>query len=64
MARIEVDSRSCIGAGQCVVSAPQVFDQDDLGIVTVLVAEPAESMMDTVREAALICPSQSISVRD
>ena len=27
--RVIVDKELCIGAGQCVVTAPDVFDQDD-----------------------------------
>ncbi len=46
--RISVDTDRCVGAGQCVLSAPDVFDQDDMGIVLVL-AEPAD---EPAREAA------------
>ncbi|MFI5758996.1 ferredoxin [Streptomyces sp. NPDC051569] len=61
---ISVDTERCVGAGQCVLSAPDVFDQDDDGIVTVL-GEPAdESARDAARQAGLICPSQAISVTE
>ncbi|GAA3031403.1 ferredoxin [Streptomyces olivoverticillatus] len=62
--RIGADTDICIGAGQCVLSAPDVFDQDDDGIVTVM-AEPAdEEAREAVRQAALICPSQAITVQE
>ena len=42
-ADVEVDRDVCIGAGMCVMNAPEVFDQDDEGIVVVLEPEvPAE----------------------
>jgi ferredoxin len=60
--RISVDTDRCVGAGQCVLSAPDVFDQDDLGIVMVL-AEPAdEPAREAARQAGVICPSQAITV--
>ncbi|MGW5121613.1 ferredoxin, partial [Streptomyces noursei] len=34
--RITVDTGRCVGAGQCVLTAPDLFDQDDDGLVTVL----------------------------
>ncbi|WP_345556986.1 ferredoxin [Streptomonospora halophila] len=36
------DRRVCVGAGQCVLAAPDVFGQDeDHGLVLVLQGEPA-----------------------
>ena len=41
--KIEADRDVCIGAGMCVMTAEEVFDQDDDGIVVVLEVEvPAE----------------------
>ncbi len=31
--RVTVDRDRCIGAGQCVLSAQEVFDQDETGVV-------------------------------
>lgn len=62
--RISVDTDRCVGAGQCVLSAPDVFDQDDMGIVLVL-AEPAdEPAWEAARQAGVICPSQAITVSE
>lgn len=60
--RIHVDADTCVGAGQCVLSAPDVFDQDDDGIVRVLQDEPAADAEDDVRLAGRTCPSQSIRI--
>jgi ferredoxin len=61
---IEVDQDRCIGAGQCVMTAPEVFDQDDDGIVALLDASPPEPQLRLSREAATLCPAAAIAVRD
>ncbi len=39
--RVQVDREVCNGAGNCVLTVPEVFDQDDDdGLVTLLPAEP------------------------
>ncbi|OLL75897.1 Ferredoxin [Pseudonocardia sp. Ae168_Ps1] len=59
-----VDKELCIGAGQCVVTAPDVFDQDDDGIVELLTDDPGESARDAVKEAEHVCPARVIAVED
>ncbi|BBG00050.1 MULTISPECIES: ferredoxin [Pseudonocardia] len=59
---VSVDKDLCIGAGQCVVTAPDVFDQDDDGIVELLTDHPAETDHDAVREAEHVCPARVIAV--
>ncbi|MFE7566934.1 ferredoxin [Streptomyces sp. NPDC057539] len=61
--KITVDEASCCGAGQCVLLAPEVFDQrDDDGIVVLLDAEPAADQHAAVREAAAVCPVAAIQL--
>ncbi|HEV7979083.1 ferredoxin [Amycolatopsis sp.] len=60
--RISIDTDRCVGAGQCVLSAPDVFDQNDDGLVIVLATEPADSDGKAVRQAQEICPSQAITL--
>lgn len=63
--RITVDEDKCCGAGQCVLLAPEVFDQrDDDGIVVLLDAEPPEALHAVSREAASVCPAAAIDVSD
>lgn len=62
--RVIVDKELCIGAGQCVVTAPDVFDQDDDGIVDLLTDSPTEGDRDAVKEAEHVCPARVISVED
>jgi ferredoxin len=59
--RVHLDEPKCVAAGQCVMAAPEVFDQrDDDGVAVVLDAEPAEELHDSVREAAAVCPAAAI----
>ncbi|MET1074486.1 MAG: ferredoxin [Umezawaea sp.] len=61
--KIIADVGRCVGAGQCVLTEPAVFDQsEDDGTVLVLVDEPEGAQLDHVREAVRICPSQAISL--
>lgn len=63
--RIHADQEKCCGAGSCVLSAPDVFDQrDEDGIVVLLNAEPPAELHEAVREAAAICPAAAISLTD
>ena len=61
--KIAVDTEKCCGAGQCVLVAPEVFDQrDDDGIVQLLQSEPAAELHATVEEAAQVCPAAAITL--
>lgn len=62
--RVTVDKDLCIGAGQCVVTAPDVFDQDDDGIVELLTDVPGDGDAEAVRDAAHVCPARVISVEE
>jgi ferredoxin len=58
--KITADRDVCIGAGMCVMSAPEVFDQDDDGVVVVLEADvPAEHAAAAARAVAS-CPSGAL----
>ncbi|MFG2224782.1 ferredoxin [Streptomyces sp. NPDC048644] len=61
--QITVDEDKCCGAGQCVLLAPEVFDQrEEDGIVVLLDSEPPAGEHDAVREAAAVCPAAVIRV--
>ncbi|MCF6469662.1 ferredoxin [Nonomuraea sp. MG754425] len=61
--KVTVDEDKCCGAGQCVLLAPEVFDQrEEDGIVLLLEAEPGEGQHALVREAAAVCPAGAIEV--
>ncbi|MFD7224519.1 ferredoxin [Streptomyces sp. NPDC059892] len=59
--RVELDEPKCVAAGQCVVVAPEVFDQrDEDGVAVVLEEHPAAEFLDGVREAVAVCPAAAI----
>ncbi|MDQ0377386.1 ferredoxin [Amycolatopsis thermophila] len=60
--RIVADTDVCIGAGQCVLTDPDLFDQDDDGTVVVLAGSPEGEKVDSAREAVKLCPSQALSL--
>ena len=62
--KVKVVERKCIGAGQCVLAAPAVFDQDEDGIVVLKDATPPADQHEAVRKAARLCPAVAIFVDD
>jgi ferredoxin len=61
--RLRVDGDRCIGAGQCVRLAPDVFDQDEDDGTVVLLRESVPADREAVaREAVNACPAQAIAV--
>ncbi|GAA4954505.1 ferredoxin [Actinoplanes utahensis] len=61
--KVSVDQEMCIGAGQCVMTAPRVFDQrDDDGVVILLEETPGDEDQEAVRNAAAVCPAAAIAV--
>ena len=62
MVKIAADRDVCIQAGNCVMAADTLFDQDDDGIVMVLVDEVPDDEEDRAREAVKLCPSQALRV--
>jgi ferredoxin len=59
---VEGDRDVCVGAGMCVLTAPDVFDQDDEGIVKVLHEQPGANEEEAVRQAATLCPSGAVKL--
>jgi ferredoxin len=62
--KVHADRDVCIQAGNCVMVADSVFDQDDDGIVVVLVDEIPDDELDHAREAVKLCPSQALRLSD
>ena len=58
--RVEVDRALCIGSGDCVEAAPDVFQLDDED--KAVVVDPDGTDTDTVLEAAANCPVTAIFV--
>jgi ferredoxin len=59
--KVTVDRDRCIGAGNCALLAPAVFDQEpDDAVVVLLDESPPEEARPAVREAVDRCPSAVI----
>jgi ferredoxin len=59
---ILIDKGVCIGAGQCVLTAPDVFTQDDDGFSELVPGREDGAGSPLVREAARACPVSAIKV--
>jgi ferredoxin len=62
--RIDIDKDVCIGAGQCALTAPDVFTQDDDGYSTLLPGRHDGGDSPLLREAARACPVSAITVSE
>ena len=60
--RITTDTDKCVGAGQCVYTAPTIFDQDEDAIVVVLDQSPGDDQLALVRGAVDRCPSGALAL--
>lgn len=59
--KVEVDVSNCVASGQCVVIAPEVFDQrEEDGMVVLLDETPSAELHADVRESAMVCPAAAI----
>ncbi|WP_216916477.1 ferredoxin [Nocardia noduli] len=57
---IEIDKDRCIASGACVLAAPAIFDQDDDGIVEVIVSDPAPNQEKEAAAGIRACPAAAI----
>jgi ferredoxin len=62
--RVIVDKEVCIGAGNCVRTAPDVFDQDEEGFVELLDDNPPSELDEDVLLARRLCPARAITVKE
>ncbi|MEU3186008.1 ferredoxin [Streptomyces sp. NPDC006923] len=63
--KVSLDQDRCVASGQCVVAAPEVFDQrDEDGVAVLLDAAPPAGDADDVRHAAAVCPALAIRLEE
>lgn len=63
--RVAIDTSRCQSYGNCVLSAPDVFDlDDDAGFAVILQDHPGEELHPGVREAVRSCPVEALSLHD
>jgi len=61
---IKVDVDRCIAGGQCVLSAPDLFDQNDDDGTVILLGQPNPDQEEDARQAARVCPAAAIDLKD
>ncbi|MCZ4099661.1 ferredoxin [Streptomyces sp. SID13666] len=61
---IGIDHNTCIGSGQCVLTAPDLFTQDDDGYSRLVPGGTEVATRRQAAEAALSCPVRAIAVAD
>ncbi|UVS79234.1 ferredoxin [Actinokineospora sp. UTMC 2448] len=63
--RVAVDQERCCGTGNCVMIAPEVFDQRDSdGVVVLRQPQPPPAHTAQARRAAANCPCAAIKVNE
>ncbi|RAJ67147.1 ferredoxin [Streptomyces sp. Amel2xB2] len=61
--KIVLDQDKCVSSGQCVMAAPDVFDQrEEDGVAVLLDAAPSADGAEDVEHAAAVCPAVAIRV--
>lgn len=62
--KVSADRELCIQAGNCVMVAGDVFDQDDDGIVVILQEDVADEQAARAAEAVTLCPASALRLHD
>jgi len=63
-AAVRLDRERCVGAGQCVRAAPEVFDQDEEGFGVVLRPRVSGAARHEAAEARLLCPVRAVELAE
>jgi ferredoxin len=53
-----------MASGNCVMAAPEVFSQDEEGLVTLLSETPDAKSVPKAEDAARACPVAAITITD
>jgi ferredoxin len=62
---ITIDEDRCSACGQCVMEAPELFDQrDDDGVAVILAQPTAPEAQASALRAQAACPAGAIAVSD
>jgi ferredoxin len=60
--RIVVDRDKCTGLGMCEAEAPDLFEVQDDGTLTVLDERPEEAQREAAEAAVLSCPTEALTL--
>lgn len=59
---VAIDRERCLGSGQCQVVAPDVFDQDEEGLVTFRDGVPPADVTSDIEDAVNNCPAVALTL--
>jgi len=63
--KVTVDQNLCASSGNCVMNAPELFDQrDEDGVVVLLNDRPSAEQSEGAHRAAAQCPAQAIYIEE
>ena len=62
--RVKADFDLCKGHANCMGEAPDVFQVDDNGYLTILQEEPPEALREAVELAVKYCPTGALSLEE
>ena len=59
---VKIDRELCQGHATCMAEAPELFQVDDAGNVTVLQENPPQELLAKARQAEKYCPTKAITI--
>jgi ferredoxin len=62
--KIKTIRSNCIASGNCRIVAPDLFGQDDQGVVVARVTRLGAAQLGDARRAAAACPVAAIELED
>ncbi len=60
--KVTVDYDLCQGHATCMTEAPEIFQVDDDGMLTVLQENPPNSLLEKAKQAEKYCPTKAIKI--
>jgi ferredoxin len=60
---VQIDRNLCVGFGDCIDAAPEIFEFDEEG-VAVFMADAAEAERDALSKACAACPVDALVLLD
>ncbi len=60
--KVVVDRDRCTGIGMCESLAPDIFEVDDEGELTLLIEDVTEDQVSDAREACASCPTEALTL--
>lgn len=62
--KLVIEPDYCVASGACVLECPEVFAQDEDGVVVLITDSPAEEHHAKVRFAVAACPAAVIRIEE